>query len=164
MSAESIPERAGPRRRNGQLAMTVRANMRELSLQLARLDQQVGRRLEMRPVDLDCLDIVSRHGPMGATALARAAGLHPATLTGVLDRLEKSGWIVRERDANDRRAVVVRAERERSRQLYELYRGVNASMEDFLTAYDETDLAVIADFLARAREACVVATEELGTT
>lgn len=156
-----MPESPDARRRKWQLAMNVRVNVRELSLQLSKIDQQVGRRLEMRAVDMECLDIISRHGPMGASALARSASLHPATLTGVLDRLEKSDWIVRERDSNDRRAVVVRAERERSGRFYELYRGMNRSMEDLLTAYDESELALISDFLERARDACVVATEEL---
>ena len=141
--------------------MAVRTNVRELSLQLALLDQQVARHLEMRDVDLDCLALLIRHGPMGASALARTAGLHPATLTGVLDRLEKSGWIVRARDVNDRRAVVVRAQPDRTDRLYELYRGLNGSMDDLLHGYDESQLALVADFLARAREAGVVATDEL---
>ena len=141
--------------------MAVRTNVRELSLQLALLDQQVARHLEMRDVDLDCLALLVRHGPMGASALARTAGLHPATLTGVLDRLEKSGWIVRARDDNDRRAVVVHAQPDRTDRLYELYRGLNGSMDDLLQGYDESQLALVADFLARAREAGVVATDDL---
>ena len=115
----------------------------------------------MRDVDLDCLDIISRHGPLGASALARTAGLHPATMTGILDRLEKGGWIVRERDPQDRRAVVVRASRERGAQIYELYSGMNGSMEDLLDGYDESQLEVLVDFLARARDAGVVATDDL---
>jgi DNA-binding MarR family transcriptional regulator len=161
MSADPTQENADPRLRKWQLTMAVDASMRDMRLQLALLDRQVSRLLDMRDVDMDCLYIISRHGPMRATALARTAGLHPATLTGVLDRLEKSGWIVRERDANDRRAVVVRAERERAGQLLDLYRGMNRSMEELLNGYDESQLTVLADFLARAREAGVAATEEL---
>ncbi|WP_426593308.1 MarR family winged helix-turn-helix transcriptional regulator [Cellulomonas sp. McL0617] len=154
-------ESADARRRKRRLSVTVRENMRELSIQLALLNHQVGQRLDMRDVDLDCLDIISRHGPLGASALARTAGLHPATVTGILDRLEKAGWIVRERDPQDRRAVVVRASRERGAQIYELYSGMNSSMEDLLNGYDESQLEVLADFLTRAREAGVTATDDL---
>src|SRR6478609_9219447 len=137
MTAETT---ADARRRKRRLTVAVRDNMRELGIQLALLNHQVGQRLEMRDVDLDCLDIISRQGPLGASALARTAGLHPATMTGILDRLEKGGWIVRERDPQDRRAVVVRASRERSAQIYELYSGMNGSMEDLLDGYDESQL------------------------
>ncbi len=125
------------------------------------LNHQVGQRLDLRDVDLECLDILTRQGPLGATALARAAGLHPATMTGVLDRLEKAGWIVRERDAEDRRAVVVRASRERGAQVYALYSGMNGSMDTLLDGYDEQQLEMLASFLARAREAGAAATDEL---
>src|SRR3954451_21089739 len=108
-----ISEESEERRRKRRLTVSVRDNLRELSIQLALLNHQVGQRLDMRDVDLDCLDIISRHGPLGASALARTAGLHPATMTGILDRLEKAGWIARERDPEDRRAVVLRAARDR---------------------------------------------------
>ncbi|MEZ0447062.1 MarR family transcriptional regulator [Cellulomonas sp. ICMP 17802] len=158
MSAEAS---ADDRRRKRRLAVSVRESMRELSIQLALLNHQVGQRLDMRDVDLDCLDLISRHGPLGASALARLAGLHPATMTGVLDRLEKGGWIVRERSPEDRRAIVVRAAKERGAEIYQLYSGMNGSMEELLGGYSETELSVIADFLARARDAGVTATDEL---
>src|SRR3954451_18676529 len=109
MKDEPMGDRRGKRR----VAVAVREAVRELSIQLALLNHQVGQRLELRDVDLDCLDLISRHGPLGASALARTAGLHPATMTGVLDRLEKAGWIVRERSPEDRRAIVVRAAKDR---------------------------------------------------
>src|SRR6478735_2143955 len=152
---------ADERRRRRRLTLDVRDSMRELSIQLDLLNHQVSQRLDMRDVDLDCLDLIGRHGPLGASALARLAGLHPATMTGVLDRLEKGGWIVRERSAEDRRAIVVRAAKERGAEIYQLYAGMNASMEDLLDGYSERDLTVIADFLTRAREAGVAATGAL---
>jgi DNA-binding MarR family transcriptional regulator len=62
---------------------------------------------------LECLDLIDRYGPLSPSALARRAGLHPATMTGVLDRLERDGWIVRERDPADRRGVLVQPVRSR---------------------------------------------------
>jgi len=157
MTAEDQQER----RRRRRLAVDVRDSMRELSVQLALLNHQVGQRLEMRDVDLDCLDLISRHGPLGATALARRAGLHPATTTGVLDRLEKAGWIVRERAPHDRRAVVVRAVKDRGAEIYALYAGMSQAMDELLTGYTEPELEVIRDFLDRARAAGESATGDL---
>src|SRR5690349_19180548 len=97
-------------RRRRRLTAGVKESLRELTNQLSLLNHQVGARLELRDVDLDCLDLIARYGPLSPSALARRAGLHPATLTGILDRLQRGGWVVRERDpeATDRRAVSVR--------------------------------------------------------
>src|SRR5882762_4956839 len=91
------------------LVASVKGSLREMRNQLSLFNRQVGARLELKDVDLDCLDLINRYGPLSPTALARRAGLHPATLTGILDRLERGGWVARERDPADRRAVVVRA-------------------------------------------------------
>ncbi len=50
-----------------------------------------------------------RAGTTRVTALADDLGLVPSTLTGVLDRLVGAGWLVRESDREDRRAVVMKA-------------------------------------------------------
>src|SRR5919202_5264657 len=94
------------RRRRRRLATEIKASLRDLRNQLSLLNHRVVARLELRDVDLDCLELIARDGPLGPTELARRAGLHPATTTGILDRLQRGGWIVRERDpeAADRRA------------------------------------------------------------
>jgi DNA-binding MarR family transcriptional regulator len=45
--------------------------------------------------------------PVSAGVLARNANIGYATLTGILDRLEKQGFVVRARDESDRRTVIV---------------------------------------------------------
>ncbi|SCL16323.1 DNA-binding transcriptional regulator, MarR family [Micromonospora rhizosphaerae] len=150
-------------RRHRRTATRVKDAMRELSNQLGLLNHHVGVRLSLRDVDLDCLDLIARHGPISPGALARRAGLHPATVTGILDRLQRGGWIVRERDpaAADRRSVTVRALRERNAEVYRLYAGMNASMDEICAGYDASQLELIADFLHRAGEAGRRAADEL---
>src|SRR5215475_8990826 len=118
-------------RERRRLIMSIKDSLRDLGNQLSLLNHHVGARLDLRDVDLDCLDLISRYGPLSPTALARRAGLHPATMTGILDRLQRAGWVVRERDpdAPDRRAVAVRALRDRNAELYRLYSGMNDSMD-----------------------------------
>src|SRR6202035_2803378 len=81
-------------RRKRRLTGAIKQSLRELGIQLALLNHQVGAHLELRDVDLDCLNLLDRHGPLSPSALARVAGLHPATMTGILDRLENNGWVV----------------------------------------------------------------------
>src|SRR6266480_6651892 len=154
----SISSTASGRRR---LTAGIKQSLRALSIQLSLLNHQVGARAGLNDVDLDCLDLVNRYGPVSPSALAERAALHPATLTGILDRLERGGWIARERDPSDRRAVVVRAVRERVPDLLRLYAGMNRSMNEIYAGYDESERELIADFLQHTANAGRSATEEL---
>lgn len=145
----SVPSTRGRRR----LTVDIRESMRELGIRLAFLNRQVSDRLAIKDIDLGCLDVISRIGPLSPSALARSAGLHPATVTGILDRLERGGFIVRERDPSDRRAVVVRALRDRGAEIFGLYAGMNRSIEEICANYDEAQLRVLADFLRRTADA-----------
>ena len=109
METEIKSEDRGAARHRRRLTTAIKESLRELSIQLSLLNHHVSGRLELNDVDLDCLDLISRHGPLSPSALARRAGLHPATITGILDRLERGGWVARDRDQADRRAVRVRA-------------------------------------------------------
>ncbi len=52
---------------------------------------------------LICLGIIGKSGTSTVTKIAKQAYLSPSTVVGILDRLEHEGYIVRERDVNDRR-------------------------------------------------------------
>ncbi len=148
-------------RRRRRLDREVRASLRDMGVQLSLLNHQVRGQLELKGTDLECLDLISRDGPLSPSALARRAGLHPATLTGILDRLERGSWIVRERDPADRRAVLIRAERARGADVLRLYSGMNSSMDQIIGDYDESELELLAGFLRRTAEAGRAAAQEL---
>jgi DNA-binding MarR family transcriptional regulator len=154
---------AEPGRRRRRLTNEIKESLRELRVQLALLNHRIGGQLDLRDVDLDCLDLVSRHGPVSPGTLARRAGLHPATMTGILDRLERDGWVTRDRDPSDRRAVVVRARRDRGAEVIRLYAGMNSSMDQICAGYQEAELELLADFLRRTTGAGRAATDQFAT-
>ncbi len=51
------------------------------------------------------VNFLGRRDPITAKELSERTGLDTATLTGVIDRLEASGWIERRRHPSDRRAI-----------------------------------------------------------
>ena len=159
------PEEAEAARRRRRQTFAIRESLRELGRQLSLLNHQVSMRLDLRDTDLECLDLISRHGPVSPSALARRAGLHPATVTGILDRLERGGWIARDRDpdATDRRAVTVQLMRERGAEVLGLYSGMNASLEQICAGYTEAELEVLAAFLRHTTDAGRQATDTLAT-
>ena len=131
----------------------VKEGLRELRTQLAALNHRVGSEASLRDADLDTFDLVARHGPISPSALARLAGLHPATMTGVLDRLEAGDWISRTRDAADRRAIAVASNPAKTGDMLRLFAGMNHAMDAVCADYDDAQLATIQSFLARAAQA-----------
>ncbi|MFJ2031596.1 MarR family transcriptional regulator [Streptosporangium sp. NPDC087985] len=159
----TAPEDADDVRRRRRVTVAIKESLRELSIQLSLLNHQVGAHVDLKDVDFYCLDLINRYGPLSPSALARRAGLHPATMTGILDRLQRGGWVIRERDpdAADRRAVTVRALRDRNGELHRLYSGMNASMDQICAGYTDAELELLADFLHRTTHAGQGATDQL---
>jgi DNA-binding MarR family transcriptional regulator len=157
------PESAEDARRRRRLTAEIKDSLRALSNQLSLLNHQVGAQLDLKDVDIDCLELITRHGPMSPSALSRRTGLHPATITGILDRLQRGGWVTRERDpdATDRRAVTVRALRDRNKEMFKLYSGMNGTMDKICGGYAETELELLAKFLRSTTDAGRDATTEL---
>jgi len=52
-----------------------------------------------------------KHGASRVSEIGALSGLPPSTLTGLLDRLVAGGWLERESDPDDRRAVIMRGTR-----------------------------------------------------
>jgi DNA-binding MarR family transcriptional regulator len=150
-------------RRRRRLVTGIKDSLRELSSQLSVLNHHVGARLELRDVDLGCLELLARHGPLSPGALARHAGLHPATMTGIVDRLERAGWVARDRDPADRRAVLIRPLRDRGAELFRLYAGMNTAMDQVCAGYSDEELTLLAGFLRRTTTAGQAATEALSS-
>lgn len=152
---------SGDGRARRRLITQIKDSLRDLRNQLSMLNRQVGIQLALKDIDMDCLDLISRHGPLSPTVLARRAGLHPATVTGILDRLESAGWIARERDPADRRAVTVRALPDRGQEVYRLFSGMNSAMDSICADYDDAQLKLLADFLRKTTDAGHTATRDL---
>jgi DNA-binding MarR family transcriptional regulator len=159
-----VSEGRGGRTSRGRLNKAIKESLRDLGTQLSQLNHSVSTRLDMRTTDLGCLDLIGRYGPISPSALAQRAGLHPATMTGVLDRLERGGWIERSRDSADRRGVVVRVVRGRGAEILRLYlvdSGMNAAMDEICAQYDDEDLELLIGFMRRTADAGRAAAEKL---
>lgn len=64
---------------------------------------------ELPPRQRVTLQLLVASGPARVSDLAQQIGVSNPTMTGILDRLEARGLIIRERDQRDRRVTIVRA-------------------------------------------------------
>src|SRR3954466_12362349 len=64
--------------------------------------------LSLAPTDLVCMCLLQLNGPATPGWLAQMTGLSTGAVPGVVDRLERAGYVRREPDPKDRRRVVVK--------------------------------------------------------
>jgi DNA-binding MarR family transcriptional regulator len=122
-------------------------SFREMAVVMTVLNLRAGEQVGLRDVELKALDVLMRDGAMSAKALGGRLGMHPATMTGILDKLEKSGWVTRERSPEDRRVVLIQPVRERVGEIIRLFTGMNTNAIALLDRYDTETLETIAEFM-----------------
>jgi len=69
--------------------------------------QEVSQKFGITGPQLWTLKALSANGSLPLGQLSKMMYLHPSTITGVVDRLEKKGYVVRDRVHEDRRVVMV---------------------------------------------------------
>ena len=119
----------------------------ELSTAVVLFHEAIGRRLGLSAVEHKALGLVQRSGPLTAGALARQTGLTSGAITGLVDRLERAGYVRRAPDPADRRRVLVAAVPERQPDLGGLFGELGREMTAFMARYDERELAAIGDWI-----------------
>jgi DNA-binding MarR family transcriptional regulator len=87
--------------------------------------------------------------------------IHPATLTGILDRLEAGGWLARERSSDDRRKVSLRALRTRAPELVRLYAPMNSAITKACANLTAEQLVTVRNFLSAIGDAASAAVDDL---
>src|SRR5215211_2504436 len=97
------------------------------------------------------LDLLERSGPLTAGELARQSGLAPASVTGLINRLEQKGFARRIQNPSDRRSVLVEVDVERMyARVAPLFANWVRSLEELYAGYSDEQLEVILHFLTEA--------------
>lgn len=108
---------------------------------------------------LHCLGTIARLGNPTMSQVAETLGLHPSTVTVLVDGLVTHGLVSRAPDAKDRRVVRV-SETAKGRGNHERHMAqMRARVTDMLAGLSDTDLTKIHDSLEILREAARQYTE-----
>ena len=153
-------QRSGPHNRaelqRGELLAALFGEFRQLSAATIMFHQAVADRLGLNVTDHKCADILERAGPLTAGELAQRTGLTTGAITGVIDRLEKAGFVQRAKDPGDRRRVIVEPCRKRmERVIAPLFESMARAAAEACAHYTTEELGVIRDFTVRAHQLAI---------
>src|SRR3954464_1057649 len=108
-------------------------------------------RLGLNPSDHKCADLIwNETGPITAGRLAEVTGLSTGAITGVVDRLEKAGFVERVPDPDDRRRVVIQGTKDgRAPDMRHLFTPIMEGTATLCDSYSNEQLALIVGFMQR---------------
>jgi DNA-binding MarR family transcriptional regulator len=86
-------------------------------------------------------------GPLTPAALAEAAGVTRATMTGLIDTLERDGLVKRVRDANDRRMMSVNLTPKGRKLLEKILPSHFRAMAGIMSPLKESERKTLVSFL-----------------
>jgi DNA-binding MarR family transcriptional regulator len=115
--------------------------------------QELAQRLGLNVTDLTCFAYVLEAGDdlLSAGDLATRAHVSTGAVTGVLNRLERAGFVIRRPDPADRRRVRVAAVPSAVSRVQALCAPYHARLTDLLGNYAPEEIAVLTDWFTRTR-------------
>jgi DNA-binding MarR family transcriptional regulator len=124
---------------------------RELSARTLMFHAAIADKVGLSATEHKALDLLSRAGALTAGQLAELTGLTTGAVTGLVDRLEKVGFVKREKDPRDRRKVVILPMTDKmEREIVPLFASMGDRMQQLLSRYNAEELAVIHDFVSQS--------------
>jgi DNA-binding MarR family transcriptional regulator len=125
--------------------------------------QTVAQQAGLSSSDHECLDFLNLEKNVTAGRLAEVTGLTTGAITGVVDRLEKAGYVRRVRDASDRRKVFIEIVPENVARVGRFYEHLQRSMIELWSTYSDAELKLVLRFTTQGYERMLVAIEHLKT-
>ncbi|HEY2700993.1 MAG TPA: MarR family transcriptional regulator [Pseudonocardiaceae bacterium] len=121
---------------------------RELSGATVLFHAQVAEQVGLSPTDHKCLDLALRSDvPLTAGQIAERSGLSTGAVTGVIDRLERAGYVRRVRDPHDRRKVLVEVSKSNLSAYGDAFDGLWRALDRALANYTSDELKAIERYI-----------------
>ena len=143
------------------LIQEVEHAMRRSSGQGVIFGQTVASHAGISSSDLECLDFLILEGRVTAGRLAEVTGLTTGAITGVVDRLEKTGFVRRERDETDRRKVFIAIVPANIARIGAYYEPLQRAMLKNWESYSDGELRLLLRFATQGYETMRAVTAEL---
>ena len=125
-----------------------------MSTETIMFHQSVADVLGLHITDHKCLDLIRQYGAMPAGRVAELTGLTTGAVTGIIDRLEKAGYVRRANDPKDRRRTIVEPIRNKKweRKIEAIFIPFHERMHKLLSSYSDGELDFLLDVLTKSIE------------
>ena len=121
--------------------------LQDLRIGFEIVTERIAKATRLNPRDLGVLDVLHAEGPATPRRLATRTGIHPATLTAILARLQREGRVTRHSNPIDARSALIAISDDTVIELTRLYADINASLLDSFAALPTSDRTRIIGFL-----------------
>lgn len=138
--------------RKQQLIGELMEQFRVSGIQDNAFDDATAELLGVNRTDLNCIDIIDRHGGLTAGELAAESGLSTGAVTAVIDRLERAGYARRVRDDEDRRKVKVEVTPKLRKGALEVYGPMMEEWQAVMNRATTEQLRLMVHFMREANE------------
>jgi DNA-binding MarR family transcriptional regulator len=146
-----MPQKSSVRR--SALLAELSTESRRYMAAYALFNQAVADHLRIHPTDLQCLNLLSLEAePVTTGRIAELTGLTTGSATRLVDRLERAGYVTRERDTADRRRVLVATVPERMAEFGAVWERLSADWAAMFEAYDDDEVALLIAHMRRTVE------------
>ncbi|MDQ0372780.1 MarR family winged helix-turn-helix transcriptional regulator [Cellulomonas humilata] len=128
--------------------------MRDFMANAVLFQDAVARTGGLNSTDLQAVSLLMSQGPATPGELAERTGLSAGgAITAVIDRLEKAGYVSRQRDQADRRRVIVTADVNKVlEQVGPIYGRVGARWAAYLDTLTDEQIELANELFARASQ------------
>lgn len=130
------------------------------ALRSATYEEALAERLGMNVTDLRCLELVIDEPGLTPGVMAERSGLTTGAVTGVLDRLERQGYVRRTSDPNDRRRAVIQPT-PATDEVSAAVKRLDQTLDGLLTGFSADQRGAIRSFLEATAAAVSAETETL---
>lgn len=136
-------------KRHAQLVRVGTAMRRMLhSVENARL--HAARTQHLHPTDFACLGLLARSSePLSPKDIINQLDLSSGSVTALLDRLERGGYITRMANPDDRRSLLVVLDTNAASGPMKSYQRIEQSYRDATAGFSPEELSMISEFLER---------------
>jgi DNA-binding MarR family transcriptional regulator len=130
-----------------EIIQAINEKFTEISTETIMFHQAVANILGLHITDHKCLDFIYRFGAMPAGRLAELTGLTTGAVTGIIDRLEQAGYVIRTNDPKDRRRTIVEPTKNKKleKKIEVLFIPLRDRMHKLLSSYSDSELAFLLD-------------------
>ncbi|PRS26254.1 MarR family transcriptional regulator [Bacillus sp. RJGP41] len=134
-------------RLNSALLESLTHRLQRYGMRSVLFQQNMAQKIGVSHTDLKSAEILNETGLITAGELSKITGLSTGSVTALINRLEKSGYVKRERDQLDGRKVMIMPIPERQEQIKSHYQSLSMATKELCSAYNEQELILINQFV-----------------